>query len=111
MKNAAFKDITLYGPCRNRCTVFHLSVLQLLITANVVPSSLHFVNLIREAIHCSETSVLRRTTRRNIPGDGILQSIMKGWVRMLILLVALPVMGKMLGYFFRTRHIRCTILF
>jgi hypothetical protein len=46
-------------------------VLRLLVTANVVPSSLILVTLMMEAIPSSETSVLPRGTRRNIPEDGI----------------------------------------
>jgi hypothetical protein len=47
------------------------SVLWLLVTGNV-PSSPIRVSLMMETIRSSETSDLTRTTRRNIPGDGIL---------------------------------------
>jgi hypothetical protein len=57
------------------------SVLQLLVTANVVPTSLILFTLKTEEILSSETSVLARTTRRKIPDDGIL---LPYYVRMLV---------------------------
>jgi hypothetical protein len=49
------------------------SMRRLLITANFLPSSQIFLTLMMEALVSSETSILTRTTRRDIPEDAILQ--------------------------------------
>jgi hypothetical protein len=62
VKNAVFLDVTPCSSCKNRYfglmlrIVFLRSVLLLLVTANVVPSSSIFVTLIMEAIRSSATS-------------------------------------------------------
>jgi hypothetical protein len=74
MKNTVFWDGTSCGSFKYRhCGVFLRTVFQLLVTANVVPNSPVLFTLKMEGIRFSETSVLTRSTRRNIPEDGILQ--------------------------------------
>jgi hypothetical protein len=57
-----------------RNIVFLRRVFRLLVTANVVPSSLILVTLMMVVICSSEATVTKRSTRRNNPEDGILQS-------------------------------------
>jgi hypothetical protein len=65
MKNAVFWDVMPF---------IHHTVLQLMFSGNVPPSSLILSTLFKEDTRSAETSFLKRETRRRIPEDHILHS-------------------------------------
>jgi hypothetical protein len=81
MKNAVFWDVTPCDFCENQRFGETCRLHQLLITANVVLSSLIHFALIMETMRSPETSVFTRSTRRHIPEDGILHSHRHGTLK------------------------------
>jgi hypothetical protein len=82
-----------------RPILFFRIVLQLLVTANVVPSSSILVTLMMEEIYSSETSISTGAMRRSIPEDGIARSYRRQNIKCNNISLCISTAGNSLNYF------------
>jgi hypothetical protein len=83
------KEIKFHEAPEAGVKLFLCTVRRLLVTANVVLSSLILVILMKEALISYETSVLTRDTQRHIPVEAILHSHCSGNLKSYIVLTGL----------------------
>jgi hypothetical protein len=68
--------------------VERINLLGTALAANVIPCSLILLTLMMEVTRSSETSVLKRSSQRQIPEDGILHSHLRETLRSYVVLIA-----------------------
>jgi hypothetical protein len=65
-------DVTPFGSCKTR--IGKLGTMLAVTSNRCKAAKKYYVTLMMKVLHSYETSVLRKATRRNIPGDDILHS-------------------------------------